>query len=942
MKALLPLLLGSAVLSANPLLVRETEPLSPTDELKALHVPDGFEIQLFASEPMINKPINLAVDDRGRVWVSSTVEYPYAAEKNRWSDPTGARVKDSRDAIKILEDTDGDGKADKVTDFADGLNIPTGVLPWHKPEHKDGCIAWSIPNIWYFADTTGDGRCDHREVLLGPLGYERDTHGMCSSFRLGPDGWVYATHGFNNTSKAVARDSSTVEMNSGNVFRFRPDGSRVEIWSRGQVNPFGLTFDYRGNLYSADCHSAPIYQLLQGAVYPSFSKPHDGIGFGPTMIEHSHGSTGICGIVYLDHQVWGKEWTDHMLIGNPVTSRINHDRITFTGSTPVAQGRPDFLTSDDPWFRPVDLRLGKDGALYVADFYNRIIGHYEVPLDHPGRDKKRGRIWRIVPKKKPSKQLPVAPIALSDNPVADLKATSPFLRRAAAAHFRNHPSLKALPSLLDLLRTTDAKDTHLRHVVRMALREHLKLPGAYQNARASEFPIDLCLAAPSPGSAKFLLEWIGKTNDLTQANPVLTMIARHGSPETLDSGIQFARSRPGLSPSAATALHTALTNGLQERGQLAPHPPLLAWGHQLSRTLLAQPVEAEWTTLPHQKDPKSKPPWEFRKRQTTEGKTVVTLSSLPWKGEKTEQLTGILRSKSFAAPAKLSFWLCGHRGWPQNPAHDLCRVRLVETKGGKELRSAFPPRDDLCHQVTWDLGDLKGREVQLEIIDGDNGTAYAWLAVAAISPAIISVENFDGDKTRAEALTNLATSLFATAPVDLRDQLRSFLPPSPAPPPSPETAEERKRLDALVKSRTAAFAKASPNPKNGPRLFETHCGRCHQLAGKGALLGPQLDGIGSRGVARLSEDILAPNRNVDAHFYLTTFTMKDGSTQAGFLRGENGAILEIIDAAGSTHRLTKSAIKEQKTTPVSLMPAGFEKILSEAEYNDLLAWLLEQ
>ena len=140
---------------ANPILVRESDPLTPEEELAALKVPAGFEIQLFAAEPMINKPINLAWDKRGRLWVSSTVEYPYAAKKDRWIDETGSRVRESRDAIKILEDTNGDGSADKVTDFADGLNIPTGVLPWHKSEHKDGCIAWSIPNIWYFADTDG-------------------------------------------------------------------------------------------------------------------------------------------------------------------------------------------------------------------------------------------------------------------------------------------------------------------------------------------------------------------------------------------------------------------------------------------------------------------------------------------------------------------------------------------------------------------------------------------------------------------------------------------------------------------------------------------------------------------------------------------------------------------------------------------------------------------
>ncbi|QIF04833.1 hypothetical protein G5S37_26060 [Roseimicrobium sp. ORNL1] len=372
-------------------LVRKSEALSPNEEMQGFKVPAGFQVQLFADETLLGgKPINMAFDARGRLWVSSTREYPYAVPKDKWSPDTTA-APGSRDSIRILEDTDGDGRADKVTVFAKDLNVPTGVLPY-----KNGCIAWSIPNILYLEDTDGDGQCDKRSIVLGPLGYEKDTHGMISSLRLGLDGWVYATHGFNNTSYIKAKDGSSLELHSGNTFRFKPDGSRVEIWTRGQVNPFGLCWDSMGNLYSADCHSSPIYQLIRGAFYPSFGKPHDGLGFAPVMCAHSHGSTGISGVVYLDGGVWGPEWDDHTFLGNPVTSKVNQDHVTFNGTTPKANEEPDFMTSTDPWFRPVDLHLGPDSALYVVDFYNRIIGHYEVPLDHPGRDRERGRIWRVV------------------------------------------------------------------------------------------------------------------------------------------------------------------------------------------------------------------------------------------------------------------------------------------------------------------------------------------------------------------------------------------------------------------------------------------------------------------------------------------------------------------------------------------------------------------
>ena len=162
------------------------------------------------------------------------------------------------------------------------------------------------------------------------------------------------------------------------------------------MNPFGLCFDPLGNMFVSDCETLPIYLHLRGAYYPSFGMPDDGLGFGPPMMDHMHGSSAIAGIVYYAAEQFPPEYRDTMFIGNPVTHRINHDRLTPRGSFYWADSQPDFLSCDDQWFRPVDLKLGPDGAMYVADFYNRIIGHYEVPLTHPGRDHDRGRIWRIV------------------------------------------------------------------------------------------------------------------------------------------------------------------------------------------------------------------------------------------------------------------------------------------------------------------------------------------------------------------------------------------------------------------------------------------------------------------------------------------------------------------------------------------------------------------
>ncbi|HEX2746914.1 MAG TPA: hypothetical protein VHM91_02860, partial [Verrucomicrobiales bacterium] len=159
-------------------LVRTSEPLSPEEEQTKLKVPPGFKLQLIASEPVINKPMNLAFDKKGRMWVTSSREYPWAIKKDQWKTPEGLLEK-SQDKIVIFEDTNGDGVPDKPTVFADNLNISTGVLPI-----DNGCIAWSIPNIWKLEDTDGDGKCDKRTILFGPLGWEKDTHGMISSLRM--------------------------------------------------------------------------------------------------------------------------------------------------------------------------------------------------------------------------------------------------------------------------------------------------------------------------------------------------------------------------------------------------------------------------------------------------------------------------------------------------------------------------------------------------------------------------------------------------------------------------------------------------------------------------------------------------------------------------------------------------------------------------------------
>lgn len=359
--------------------IRTTDPLTPEEERLALQLPEGFEVQLFASEPDIGKPLNMSFDSRGRMWVTQSYEYPFA-------DTTGA----GKDKISILEDTDGDGTADKITTFADSLNIPIGiqVVP-------DGVIAYSIPSIWHLIDHDGDDRVDERKELYTGFQY-KDTHGMVNNFVRSWDGWIHADHGFSNSSRVAGSDGDTIVLTSGNTFRFRMDGSHLEFTTTGRVNPYGYAYDELGYEYSTDCHTSPVYQLVRGADYPHFGKQPTGIGFGPALMKHTYGSTALAGLDYYIADQFPEDYRHNFYYGDVVLSRVSRSNFEMKGTTPVITQEEDFVISNDPWFRPVDVKLGPDGALYIADFYNRIIGHYEVPLDHPGRDRQRGRIWRIV------------------------------------------------------------------------------------------------------------------------------------------------------------------------------------------------------------------------------------------------------------------------------------------------------------------------------------------------------------------------------------------------------------------------------------------------------------------------------------------------------------------------------------------------------------------
>ncbi len=361
-----------------------TPALPPAEAQKKFVVPEGFEARLFAAEPDVINPVAMTWDERGRLWVVELFEYPKGA----------APGTKPRDCIKILEDADNDGRADKVTVFADGLNLATGILIGN-----GGVYVGEAPNLIFLQDTNHDDKVDTRTVLLTGFGLE-DRHELLNGFTWGPDGWLYMTHGVFTHSKVKIPEATEpgIEMNAA-VARYHPRTKKFEVFAEGTSNPWGVDFDAAGNAFVSACVIDHLFHMAPGGIYQRQSGvPKNPYAYEllPSIVDHKHYMAAYCGICVYQGDNFPAEYQGRVFMGNIHQNAINHDRLIPNGSSFKAVAEKDFLTTSDGWFMPVSEQVGPDGALWIADWYDKYPCYQNALADPEGVDRERGRIWRVV------------------------------------------------------------------------------------------------------------------------------------------------------------------------------------------------------------------------------------------------------------------------------------------------------------------------------------------------------------------------------------------------------------------------------------------------------------------------------------------------------------------------------------------------------------------
>ena len=984
-----PWKLGSWPPGGGAAAAAQADPGAPPDpeiERKSFQVSDGFEVNLFAADPMLAKPIQMNWDAQGRLWVVSSSLYPMIKPGEK-----------ANDKVIILEDTKGEGKADKVTVFADGLLIPTGI-----EIGNGGAYVANSTEIIFLKDTDGDGKADLRKTILSGFGTE-DTHHIIHTFRWGEEGYLYFNQSIYIHSH-VETPWGTKRLGGGGIWRFRPSTMEFEVYCKGMCNPWGHHVDYYGQHFGTDGAGGDgIHYLIPGFTYPMFP------GGGKSFPGLNPGSPKYAGMEVLSGRHLPDDWQGNIITNDFRAHRTVRFAISDDGSGFASKLMPDFIKTTDKAYRPIDVKMGPDGAIYIADWYNPIINHGEVDFYDSRRDRTHGRIWRVTAKGRPLVERPKLVGVPIKELLENLKAPEGWTRHFTKRVLADMDPKEVVPVLADWVKglPADAANDHHRlealwtyqtlDVVEPALLKQL-LASTNPNIRAAAARVVQLWNKRLPDSQSMLTAQTLDENPRARLEAVRALVALN-TPEAFES--------------AAKVLDKPMDKFLDHALWLAANELKPVWMPALEQGKITFGGNARQSAFALQAVGSEKAVQDMVTKLASGKSSPEEVDKLLEAIGATGTQNDLTHLFEAAVPKTLNDVTCGkilealvRTAWSRNLRAKIDAAKLSEILDARknsdacnawgmhlaglmsleklrpklEAAAAAPETPASVRRHAIDgvaalggapsaalLTKLCGADSPLEVrqmaagalsgIDVKSAAALAAEIMALPAAGEAGAQGTQGMiqsfSWRVGALEALAAALAdKKIPADvaklgirvLQGRAQMDSPLAAALTKAGGLGEERTAFTKDEMTQFIADAAAKGDPARGEAIFrrkDVSCQKCHSIGGTGGQVGPDLVSIGaSAPVDYIIDSIYFPNKAVKENYNSVIAITKDGKVYTGIKVRQSQTEMVLRDANGDDTPVTLANISKQKNAG-SIMPAGLMDPLTRTEVLDLVRFISE-
>jgi putative membrane-bound dehydrogenase-like protein len=933
------------------------QPTKPEQVVAAMQTHGDFVVELMAAEPLIADPVAIDFGADGRLWVVQMQDYSRGVDEKF----------EQSGSVKVLIDRDEDGRFDEASTFVDGLRFPTDVKVW-----RQGVIVCDAPDVIYLEDTDGDGSADLRKTLLTGFA-THNAQARVNSLRWGLDNWLYGSCGLFG---GRIRSSSGKETELGSRdFRFRPDTGEIEpVTGKTQQ---GRARDDWGHWFGCEngalCDHYPLSdQYLARNPYvappatevsvPAGNDPKRLFPLSKPVLFQESGPPGrptsVCGLEIYRDELLGQEFRGNVFVAEPVNQLVHRlalspRGVTFAGYRGDGESQREFLASTDNWFRPVQIRTGLDGCLWIVDMCRYVIEHPRfIPEEtlrtlDPRAGHSAGRIYRVRPLNVTPRELPRMDWSDTAALVAALDSPNGPTRDLAHQMLIERSDASAVPLLEKLYAESERPESRLQTLCALDGLEALgaelllrALRDPHAGVRAHAIRLSEPFLAGSPGVGDVVLSLIGDDAPQVQLQLAYTL-GEWNNPSVHDAlaGLVWKhhddpyRVSAVLSSigrdNAANVLRAILLEAKQQDMPAAVHDAVVMIATKFGDDPL---IRDTWAALHTPRD------------GTLSASHLEALAEFLEALDK-RQRNQLLRSDHVPSPdiervvsAAQQILATAESGAESTLA--ALRILAISGRGAEELP----------HTLGELLGPQNPPEVQqaiVKLLSEMNPSIASDILLAhwsGYTPALRSQVKdafFSRDDLLPFLLEAIEQSEVSPAQFDATERNRMLSHNDPAICEAAIrifegaiNADRKKVIESYVEA-----ARSSGEVSRGRILFQKHCASCHRLEEQGHAVGPDLAALTDRTTASLLEAVFDPNRTVDERYQSYVAVTDEGRTHVGILAGETANSITLVEQEGKQHTLLRSELEQLSNSGTSLMPEGFEKVLSPPDISDLFAYM---